>query len=72
MFNPLIEDYVKYSDEELHNKILDVTRKYFQTSHPVIKQQMSQILNLYKEEEAKRLAQQTQSTENFDDLISVN
>lgn len=46
--HPLVDNLDNLKENELENKINDLTRKYFQTSNPQIKHQISLILDDYK------------------------
>ena len=46
--HPLIQDLDLMKENELENKINDLTHKYFQTSNPELKQQIIMLLDDYK------------------------
>jgi hypothetical protein len=52
--HPLVSNLDALKDNELENKINDLTRKYFQTSNPGVQSQISAVLETYKEEMSKR------------------
>ena len=52
--HPLISDLSDLKTPELENKISDLTRKYFTSQNPDVRQQVVMILETYKEELAKR------------------
>jgi len=52
--HPLVSNLDTLKDNELENKINDLTRKYFQTSNPGVQSQISAVLESYKEEMSKR------------------
>jgi len=52
--HPLVSNLDTLKDNELENKINDLTRKYFQTSNPGVQSQISAVLETYKEEMSKR------------------
>lgn len=80
MFNPLVDDFSNLSDNELELKISELSRKYFQTSNPSVKQQIANILDMYKIEMRSRNARkaveqnnQDQDDENgLDKLINIS
>jgi len=78
MFNPLVDSFNELSDSDIDNKISELSRKYFQTHNPEVKQQISVILDMYREELRTRQAKQKlvseqQSDENdLDNLIKVS
>jgi hypothetical protein len=52
--HPLVSNLDALKDNELENKINDLTRKYFQTSNPGVQSQISAVLETYKEEMSNR------------------
>jgi hypothetical protein len=52
--HPLISDLSGLKTPELESKISDLTRKYFTSQNPDVRQQVVMILETYKEELAKR------------------
>ena len=46
--HPLVQNLENLKEIELENKINDLTRKYFQSSNPEVKHQISMILDDYK------------------------
>ena len=72
MFNPLLSSADELSDDQLSDNIKDVTKKYYMTKDPSIKEQLSDILNSYVEEQSKRLLAITDNTEDFTKYINVN
>lgn len=77
MFNPLVDDFSKLSNNEVEGKIIELSRKYFQTRNPDLQQQISVILEMYKEEMRSRnarsqLKQQEDGDNPLDNLINVS
>ena len=77
MFNPLVDDLSQLSDDEVNSKIRDLTKRYWQTQNPQVKQQIQVMLSMFTEEQKSRMAkQQQQSSENgdsdLDNLININ
>ena len=80
MFNPLVDDFSNLSDNEVELKISELSRKYFQTNNPSVKQQIANILDMYKIEMRSRNARkaveqnnQDQDDENgLDKLINIS
>lgn len=75
--NPLIEDLTNLKDNDIENKIQDLSKKYWMTQNPAIKSQISNFLNIYQEElkmrRAKSWDQQYQKrNKDLDNLIQVN
>jgi hypothetical protein len=52
--HPLISHLEDLKDSEIDSKINDLTKKYFQSTNPALKQQVAMALDSYKEEQAKR------------------
>lgn len=78
MFHPLLEDPKKMKDQELENKILDLSRKYHiaaRFGQGSVCTQIITILDVLKEELNKRQRQSLESAnknnKGLDDLINV-
>jgi len=80
MFNPLIEDPSKLKDQDLENKILDLSRKYgiaMRLGQGGIAQQIVITLDAYRMEqqtrqiESMKTIQEKQKKQGLDDLINV-
>ena len=68
MFNPLVDSFAKLSDSEIEDKIIELSRKFFMTNNPSVQQQISVILEMYKEEgRARRASAMVQRTKKNDD-----
>lgn len=52
--HPLISNLEDLKDNEIDSKINDLTKKYFQTMNPNLKQQIALALDSYKNEQAVR------------------
>jgi hypothetical protein len=80
MFHPLLDNPAKIKDQELENKILDLTKKYHTAAsmgQGTICQQILLILEVFKEEQRKRqqIAMQDgmkKQNKDLDDLINVD
>ena len=79
MLHPFSEDTSKLSVSEIHNKIAELTQKYFRTSNPQLQEQIHTFIEFYKQEalikEAKeKLEQENQENNNLDldKLIKVS
>jgi vacuolar-type H+-ATPase subunit E/Vma4 len=75
--HPLSGDLSSLKDNEIENKIQDLTRKYFMTHNFELQQQISNVLNDYKEEMTKRrqtaLSKLMKSADkSLDNLVKVN
>jgi hypothetical protein len=77
MMHPLAEDFSKLKDAEVESRIQDLSRKYFQTQNPAVKQQIAIFLDIYRTEmsvrRSKSLEQLHQKRDkDLDSLIKVN
>jgi len=80
MYHPLLEPAIKLKDQELENRILDLTKKYHiaaRMGQGGVCQQILCALEMYKEEMNKRQQAALKSSikkqdKDFDDLINVN
>ena len=78
MFNPLLDNFDDLTDSEIENKISELSRKYFISRNPQVQQQISVILDMFKQELSSRIArarlqEQEQNGENgLDNLINVS
>ena len=75
--HPLVNDLSQLKDSELESKIQDLTRKYFSTNNLQVRTQITMILDTYREEMAKRRADEYQKMINsrnkdLDKLINVS
>lgn len=50
MIHPLINGLEDFTDPQIEGRIFDLQRKYFQTQNPELRIQISNILEVYKEE----------------------
>jgi hypothetical protein len=81
MFHPLLADPRKIKDQDLENKILDLSKKYHiaaRSGQGSVANQILVALETYKEEQRRRqhIASQTvikdQNNKGLDDLINVD
>ena len=77
MFHPLGEDLSQLKDNEVEEKLQELTRKYFLAARmgkPEMLTQLSTFVTIYKEELSKRLVAKTQGTYDTDlnQLINVD
>lgn len=75
--HPLIENLSNLKDLELENKILDLSKKYWQSRNPEVQNQIIMILDMYNDElklrRAKLWQQQYQNRDKgLDKLININ
>jgi len=79
MLHPFTENTKDMSVNEIYEKISDLTKKYFQTNNPQVKQQIQTFLDFYKQEarikEEKIKLEEQENQENgnidLDKLINV-
>lgn len=78
MFNPLVDNFDDLSDAEVENKISELSRKYFISNNPQVQQQISVLIEMFKQELQSRrakakLKEQEQNGDNgLDNLINVS
>jgi hypothetical protein len=77
MIHPLAEDFGQLKDPEIENRLQDLSKKYWMTNNPQVRQQMSILIGLYREELSSRrqkvLNQQYQNRDKgLDKLINVS
>lgn len=71
MFHPLQEDVSQLKDPELDQKIQEVTKKYFMAQRMGNHQLLTQLqtfVNIYRQEQSRRLLTKTQGNKLDDDL----
>jgi hypothetical protein len=56
--HPLVNNLGTLSDNELEQKIIELSRRYWTTSNPQVQAQMSMIIETYKLEQQERRSQQ--------------
>ena len=78
MSHPLIDNFRDLSDADLHEKIVDLSTKYWQTHNPGVQAQMTQILDELKAESTNRSSKMTQNISaedgenSLDNLINIS
>ncbi len=77
MIHPLAEDFSNLKDIEIENKLQDLSKKYWQTANPSVKEQISIFIGLYKTELSYRRAklvelQYQKRYKDLDNLIKVS
>ena len=72
MYNPLLQPLSDFNDEQLSEKIRELTRKYYMTSNPYLRESLSDLLFEFTNEQTNRLLNKDTGDEDFDDYISVN
>ncbi len=77
MIHPLAEDFSQLKDAEVESRLQDLSKKYWMTNNPHVRQQMNVLIGIYREElntrRQRALQQQYQNRDkNLDKLIKVN
>lgn len=77
MFNPLVDSFAELTDTQVENKIVDLQKKYFMTHNNELRQQIANILDMYRSEQATRIAKArekdlSRGNSDLDGLINVN
>ena len=76
MFNPLLENLTELSENELYTKISELTKKYWTTQNPQLRQQIKIVLDQLVQEQQERLIKQKQNPtdedSDLDNLININ
>ena len=79
MLNPLVDSLADLTVNELEEKIVVLQRRYFMTANPGVQHQISNFLEIYKQEvqtrravEYERQKNQENGESGLDDLINVS
>lgn len=76
MFNPLVDSFSELTDTEIDNKILELTKKYYQTHNADLQLQIANLLDMYRSEaqvrRAKAMQNQSNGNNGLDNLINVS
>ena len=67
MFNHLVKDFAELTDTQVEEKVIELGRKYWMTSNPDLRVQISNVLEMYKEEARARRARAFQKSQQDDD-----
>lgn len=76
--HPLAGDLQDLKDQEINNKISDLTKKFFMTHNPEVQRQIANLLDEFKSELANRNAKvwqkqmENNSNKNLDKLINIS
>ena len=76
-FNPLVDSFDNLTDAEIEESVRDLSRKYFQSQNLQVQEQISVLLDMYKQELRARMAKQLQKQQQdpesgLDNLINVS
>ncbi len=77
MMHPLAEDFSQLKDNEVEERIQDLSKKYWTTQNPNVQRQIAMFLDMYKTEMQSRRAKQLNQlyqkrNKDLDNLINVN
>jgi hypothetical protein len=77
MFNPLVHDLSDLSEQELEDKTIELSKKFWQTQNLDVRSQITAILDMYREElKARRAKEKIKSQDNddnsLDNLINIS
>lgn len=77
MIHPLAEDFSQLKDAEIESKLQELTKKYWQANNPMVKQQISVFIDIYKTELSARRSKQVEQMyqkrdKDLDNLIKVS
>ena len=77
MFNPLVHDLSDLSVQELEDKTIELSKKFWQTQNLDVRSQITAILDMYREElKARRAKEKIKSQDNddnsLDNLINIS
>ena len=79
MINPLVDSLANFTPQQLEEKVIDLQRKYFQTNNPGLQAQITNILDIYREElhvrraiEYQRQKDQDNGGKGLDSLINIS
>ena len=76
MFNPFLENLTELTDNELYSKTSEITKKYWATANPQLRQQIKIIIDQLVQEQQERLIKQKQNPtdddSDLDNLININ
>lgn len=72
MNHPLLNNLDNFNNNELHDKINDLTKKYWQTNNIQVKNQISLALETIKEELGSRKKNERIDNNDVDNLIKIS
>ena len=76
MFNPFFTGLSDLSESELYTKAADLTRKYWATANPEVRQQIKAMLDQIQTEQTERIIRQKENPSDqdsdLDNLININ
>ena len=76
MIHPFSEDTADMTVSDIHEKLADLSKKYFQTQNPQVREQIHTFIEVYKQEVRIKDVKQKQEEQNgdldLDNLIKVS
>jgi hypothetical protein len=76
MIHPFSEDTADMTVSDIHEKLADLSKKYFQTQNPQVREQIQTFIEFYKQEVRIKEEKQKQEEQNgdldLDNLIKVS
>ena len=76
MIHPFSEDTADMTVSDIHEKLADLSKKYFQTQNPQVREQIQTFIEFYKQEVRIKEEKQKQDEQNgdldLDNLIKVS
>lgn len=76
MFNPFFTGLSELTESELYTKAADLTRKYWATTNPGVRQQIKAMLDQIQSEQTDRTVRQKETPSDqdldLDNLININ
>ena len=76
MIHPFSEDTANMTVSDMHEKLADLSKKYFQTQNPQVREQIQTFIEFYKQEVRIKEEKQKQEEQNgdldLDNLINIS
>ena len=76
MIHPFSEDTANMSVSDIHEKLAELSKKYFQTQNPQVREQLQTFIEFYKQEarikEEKEKHQEQNGDLDLDNLINIS
>jgi len=77
MFNPFVHDLAELKESELDQKIIELSRKFWQTQNSDLRMQIQTMLDMYKQElHSRRAINDMKNKDNgdnsLDNLINIS
>jgi len=74
MFHPIEENLNNYTTPQLENRMQELSKKFFMTRNPEVKNQMATLIEMYRLELRSRYAQEMAKNQDkdLDNLINVS